>query len=62
MSFNFMGAVILEPKEIKSVIVSIVSPSICPEVMGPDAMIFGQEPKNVGRFLKLDEASKEILS
>ena len=59
MSFNFMGAVILEPKEIKSV---IVSPSICPEVMGPDAMIFGQEPKNIGRFLKLDEASKEILS
>ena len=32
--------VILEPKKIKSVIVSIVSPSICPEVMGPDAMIF----------------------
>ena len=57
-----MAAVILEPKKIKSVIVSIVSPSICPEVMGPDAMIFGQEPKNVGRFLKPDEASKEILS
>ena len=33
-------AVILEPKKIKSVIVSIVSPSICHEVMGPDAMIF----------------------
>ena len=32
-------AVILEPKKIKSVIVSIVSPSICHEVMGPDAMI-----------------------
>ena len=31
--------VILEPKEIKSVIVSIVSPSICHEVMEPDAMI-----------------------
>ena len=31
--------VILEPKKIKSVIVSIVSPSICHEVMGPDAMI-----------------------
>ena len=29
---------ILEPKKIKSVTVSIVSPSICPEVMGPDAM------------------------
>ena len=34
------SAVIFEPKKIKSVIVSIVSPSICHEVMGPDAMIF----------------------
>ena len=33
------SAVILEPKKIKSVTVSIVSPSICHEVMGPDAMI-----------------------
>ena len=33
------SAVILEPKIIKSVTVSIVSPSICHEVMGPDAMI-----------------------
>ena len=33
-------AVILEPKKIKSVTVSIVSPSICHEVMGLDAMIF----------------------
>ena len=32
------SAVILEPKKIKSVTVSIVSPSICHEVMGPDAM------------------------
>ena len=32
-------AAILEPKKIKSVIVSIVSPSVCHEVMGPDAMI-----------------------
>ena len=31
--------VILEPKKIKSVTVHIVSPSICHEVMGPDAMI-----------------------
>ena len=29
----------LEPPKIKSVTVSIVSPSICHEVMGPDAMI-----------------------
>ena len=34
------SAVISEPKKIKSVTVSIVSPSICSEVMGPDAMIF----------------------
>ena len=34
------STVILEPKKIKSVMVSIVSPSICHEVMGPDAMIF----------------------
>ena len=44
MSFNFMAAttitVIWEPRKIKSVTVSIVSPSICHEVMGPDAMIF----------------------
>ena len=33
------SAVILEPKKIKSVTVSIVSPPICHEVMGPDAMI-----------------------
>ena len=34
------SAVILEPPEIKSVTVSTVSPSICHEGMGPDAMIF----------------------
>ena len=33
------STVILDPKKIKSVTVSIVSPSICHEVMGPDAMI-----------------------
>ena len=33
------SAVILEPKKIKSVTVSIISPSICHEAMGPDAMI-----------------------
>ena len=31
--------VILEPPKVKSVTVSIVSPSICHEVMGPDVMI-----------------------
>ena len=43
MSFNFMTAspsgVILEPKKIKAVTVSIVSPSICHKVMELDAMI-----------------------
>ena len=33
------SAVILEPKKIRFVTVSIVSPSIWHEVMGPDAMI-----------------------
>ena len=44
MSFNFVAAVtvhmILEPKNIKFLTVSIVSPSMCHEVMGPDAMVF----------------------
>ena len=34
------STVILEPKKIKSLIVSIISLSICHEVVGPDAMIF----------------------
>ena len=38
MSFYFKSAVILEPKKIKFIIVSIVSPSIRHEVMGLDAM------------------------
>ena len=33
------SAVILDPPKIKSVTVYIVAPSICQEVMGPDAMI-----------------------
>ena len=33
------SGMILEPQKIKSVTVSIVFPSICHEVMGPDAMI-----------------------
>ena len=33
------SAVILEPKKRKSIMLSIVSPSICQDVMGPDAMI-----------------------
>ena len=34
------SAVILEPKKIKTVMVSIVSPSTCHEEMGLDAMFF----------------------
>ena len=34
------SAVILEPKKIKSATVTTVSPSICHQFMGPDAMIF----------------------
>ena len=34
------SAVILEPPKLKSLTGSIVSPTICHEVMGPDAMIF----------------------
>ena len=33
------SAVVFEPKKIKSLTVSIVSPSTCHEVMGPDAII-----------------------
>ena len=34
------SAVVLEPKKMKSLTISIVSPSICHEVLGLDAMIF----------------------
>ena len=34
-------AVILEPKEIKSVTICILPPSICYEMMGTDAVILG---------------------
>ena len=33
------STVILEPAKIKSVTVSTIYPSTCPEAMGPDAMI-----------------------
>ena len=38
---QLLSVVILEPPKIKSDTVSTVSPSICHDVMGPDAMIFG---------------------
>ena len=40
------SAVILEPKKIKPVTVSIVSPSTCYEVMGPDATTCSVEAKD----------------
>ena len=40
ISRQSLSAVILKPKKIKSVTVSIVSPSICHKVMGQDTMIF----------------------
>ena len=36
-----LSAVILEPKKIKSLTLSTVSPSVYHEVMGPDAMLLG---------------------
>ena len=57
MSFNFMeqspSAVILDPPKIKS---TTVSPSICHEVMGPDAMIL------VFRMLSLSQLFHSPLS
>ena len=37
---HLSSAVILEPPKVKFFTVSILSPSICHEVIGPDAMIF----------------------
>ena len=48
------SAVILEPKKIKSITVSIVSPSICHEVMGLNAMIL------VFQYLIIDNMLKMI--
>ena len=42
ISLQSPSAVILEPRKIKSSTVSTVSPSICHEVMGLDAMIFSE--------------------
>ena len=39
-SFNFMAASTVHSDLIKSVPASMFLPSICHEVMGPDAMIF----------------------
>ena len=44
------SALILEPKKINSVTVSIVSPSICHKVMGPDAIIFVFQTLTLGKI------------
>ena len=55
------SAVILEPPKIKSVTVSTVSPSICHEVMGLDAMIL-VFLGNISRVVEiLRESKKEII-
>ena len=50
------SAVILELKKIKSDIVSIVSPSICHEMMRPDAMILVFFAEYIVPNARLDEA------
>ena len=54
MSFNFMAAVTVcsdfgVPKKLKSLTVSIVSPFICHEVMGLDAMILVLGQLGIGK-------------
>ena len=51
------SAIIWEPKKIKSVTVSTVSPSICHEVTGPDAMIFSRGRSGGLLFPSLSEFS-----
>ena len=53
---QLLSAVILEPKKRKSVTASTFSPSICHEVMGPDAMIL------VYFFLMLSFKPAHLLS
>ena len=53
------SAVILEPKKIKVLTVSTVSPSLCHEVMGPDAMIL--EKNGVEKIVNLEKiVSKRV--
>ena len=55
------SAVILEPKKIKSVSVSIVSPSICHEVMGLDARILVFRMLSLGPTSSLFQFYQEAL-
>ena len=55
-------AVILEPPKIKSVTVSIVSTSICHEVMGLDAMIFVSQMLSFKSAFSLSSFIKSLFS
>ena len=48
------SAVILEPRKIKSVTVSIFSPSICHEVMGPDVRVGLQRKLSAEELMRLN--------
>ena len=48
------SAVILESKKIKSVTVSIFSPSICHEVMGPDVRVGLQRKLSAKELMRLN--------
>ena len=57
------SAVILEPPKIKSVIVFILSPSTCHEMMGPDAMIFIIQMLNFKPAFSLSSlATKNVIN
>ena len=53
---------IFEPSKIKSVIVSIVSPSIFYEVMGPDAMIMINNLRYADDTTLMAESKEELKS
>ena len=52
------SAVILEPPKIKSVTVSIVSPSICHEMMGPDTLVLLDD--NITNLVEMGRKSQYI--
>ena len=54
------STVILEPKKIKSATVSIVSPSICHEVMGPDLCFLNFEFKSFSSTLLFHSLQKAL--
>ena len=55
------SAVSLEPKIIKSLTVSIVSPPICLEVIGPNVMIFIRYADHTALMAESEEELKRLL-